>query len=109
MQVQVLNIAYAAAGLPFAPQADPGDDLLDVVVVEERHRAEMVGWLEEPEPRGAPPVTARCGRRVRVTSYGAPLHLVDQFLEPGDRPRPIELAMTGTSVKLLLSETGDAA
>jgi hypothetical protein len=54
LQVQVLNIAYAAAGLPLAPQADPGDDLLDVVVVEERHRAEMVGWLEEPEPRGRP-------------------------------------------------------
>ncbi|MEX1232439.1 MAG: diacylglycerol kinase family protein [Planctomycetaceae bacterium] len=43
--LEVMNISTIGPGLQFAPDADPGDGLLDVVLIEEGHRKELMDYL----------------------------------------------------------------
>jgi diacylglycerol kinase family enzyme len=104
LQAQVLNIAFASSGLPLAPHADPGDELLDVVVIEEAQREAMLRWLDDERRPEEPPVTVRRGRKVGFAWRHAPLHLDDGFPEPPLEPSPVELTLEGDPVILLVPE-----
>jgi diacylglycerol kinase family enzyme len=104
LQLQVLNIRTFGPSLWMAPQAQPGDDVLDVVVVEERQREAVLRWLDDPQRRSGAPATTCRGREVRFLWHGAPLHLDDQFPDPPDRPSHVTLTLAGSSVTLLTPE-----
>lgn len=104
LQLQVLNIRTFGPSLWLAPQAQPGDDVLDVVVVEEWQREAMLRWLDDPKRSGGPPATTCRGRQVRFLWHGAPLHLDDQFPDPPKEPSHVTLTLAGSSVTLLTPE-----
>lgn len=104
LQLQVLNIRTFGPSLWMAPQAQPGDDVLDVVVVEERQREAVLRWLDDPQCGGGPPAMTCRGREVRFLWHGAPLHLDDQFPHPPDQPSHVTLTLAGSSVTLLTPE-----
>lgn len=101
LQLQVLNIRTFGPSLWLAPQAQPGDDVLDVVVIEEGQREAMLRWLDDPQASGTPPATTTRGREVRFMWHGAPLHLDDQFPDPPEQPGYVTLTLAGNSVTLL--------
>lgn len=104
LQLQVLNIRTFGPSLWMAPQAQPADDVLDVVVVDERQREAVLRWLDDPQRAGGPPAMTCRGREVRFLWHGAPLHLDDQFPDPPDQPSHVTLTLAGSSVTLLTPE-----
>jgi diacylglycerol kinase family enzyme len=80
--VEVMNVALFGPNLVLAPQAEPGDALLDVVTLHPDQRDAMLDWLHAPGS-GAPPVTLRRGRKVVVEWPDVPLRLDDTPQEQG--------------------------
>ncbi|MEK0083130.1 diacylglycerol/lipid kinase family protein [Benzoatithermus flavus] len=100
--VEVMNIPYAGSGLKLAPQADPGDELLDVVALEAGQRGAMLAWLAEPEPSSPAPVSVRRGRTVGFMWAGEPLHLDDEFPRTPEQPGRVELGLEAEPVIVLV-------
>ena len=89
LAVEVLNIRFAGPNVPLAPEADPSDGLLDVVVIEEKDRKPMLAYLEHRLnlASGAMPAlrTVRASRVDLVAPAGVRLHL-DDGAWPNDNP-----------------------
>ena len=45
--VEVLNIRFVGPNLPFAPQANPSDGLLDLVLVSEAERESLLAYVQK--------------------------------------------------------------
>jgi diacylglycerol kinase (ATP) len=84
--VAALNLDAIGPRLALAPDADPGDGLLDLVLVAAEHRDELAGFLRAhlaEEPPG-PPLPCRRGRRLELDCGRFPVHLDGDLWEPGD-------------------------
>jgi diacylglycerol kinase (ATP) len=83
LAVEVLNIRFVGPNVPFAPEADPSDGLLDVVVVGEGDREPMMAYLENRLhlASGTMPSlrTARARRVELVAPAGVRLHVDDRL------------------------------
>ena len=68
LMLEVLNIGRLGPNVELAPDVDPADGLLDVVLVEESQRELLTKFLAETEAgrRVAPPFTAVRGNEIRV-------------------------------------------
>jgi diacylglycerol kinase (ATP) len=101
IMVEVMNIRQVGPNLAFAPSADPGDGLLDVVLVAardgERFRAHLADYLRgDALPQV---VTVQRCSRIQLTWNGFDVHLDDEPW-PGDRsPRPRDLAVVEIGVE----------
>ncbi len=88
--VEILNTPYSSAGLPLAPDADPGDGLLDVVFFEAEMREALIQWLETPQ-KEPPPVRSKQGKKVVVTWQDSPHRFDDKFYEAKDKEQTAEI------------------
>jgi diacylglycerol kinase (ATP) len=83
LAVEVMNIGQMGPNFPIAPEADPGDGRLDVVLIRDEDRASLVAYISERlrdlDP-GPPQLFRRRGERVVL---GPPaelrLHADDRF------------------------------
>ena len=89
LAVEILNIRFVGPNVPFAPEADPGDGLLDVVLVGEAARKSLLAYAETRLnlASGQPPeLRVTRARRVEVVApVRARLHLDDRNW-PSARP-----------------------
>jgi diacylglycerol kinase (ATP) len=83
LAVEVMNVREIGPNVPVAPDADPGDGLLDIALVEAGHREGLAAYLREREPdhHVSPPAMRRArGRRLRMRfPEGCPLHVDDEL------------------------------
>lgn len=83
LAVEAMNVREAGPNVLLAPEADPGDGLLDVVLIGAEHRAALAAYVEARlrGRRAEPPrFTVRRGRRVVLAAPGeTPLHADDQL------------------------------
>lgn len=113
LMVEILNISHGGPRLPFAPGIDPGDGLLDVLVLEPGQRKQMREWLKDGA-EGWPPLTHVRGRKVGFAWDGTPLHVDDALPPPEDGTAAVEVRLTGQAAILLVpsldgkGEAGDA-
>jgi len=77
--VEVLNVRSVGPGLRLAPEADPGDGLLDLVCLRADQRAEMIEWLRAPDHKSAP-LTVERSMEVAVAWGATPLRIDDKVL-----------------------------
>lgn len=93
LAVEVMNVREIGPNVPLAPDADPGDGLLDLALLGAGHREGLAAYLREREPDHhiPPPALRRVkGRRLRVRfPAGCPLH-VDDELWPDGRKDGVE-------------------
>jgi diacylglycerol kinase (ATP) len=108
LAVEAMNIRELGPNFPVAPDADPGDGLLDVVLIQGRHRSALARYFEErlageePRPHELP---ARRGERVMLRPPAECLLHVDDGFWPDDpeaRGDGSAVATTGPSVTLLV-------
>jgi diacylglycerol kinase (ATP) len=82
LMIEILNNPFSGPKLLLAPNADPGDGLLDLVCLRESRRKDMIEWLRAPDAeraRDAPPMVVARGRRMSLdVEKGWPLRLDDQ-------------------------------
>jgi diacylglycerol kinase (ATP) len=87
LAVEVMNVREIGPNVPLAPDADPGDGLLDVALVAAGHREGLAAYLREREPdRHIPPPAVRRGRGRRLRLRfppGCPLHVDDELWPEG--------------------------
>jgi diacylglycerol kinase (ATP) len=82
LMVEVLSIPFVGPRLRLAHGADPGDGLLDVMIVEPGDREALRDWVNNPE--AAPcPLTPRRASMVRLGVHGRCFRLDDR--SPDDR------------------------
>jgi diacylglycerol kinase family enzyme len=77
--LEIMNISHVGPGLNLAPNADPGDRLLDVVHARADRRAALLEWLNEGEYGEEPPVDITRAAEVKITWAGTSLRLGDNF------------------------------
>jgi diacylglycerol kinase (ATP) len=106
LMVEVLNIAYGGPQLLLAPEVDPSDGLLDVLLLEPDRRDEMRRWLADEDPTGSPPMTHQRGREVRIVWDGTPLHVDDDLPRPEDGRGVVELELTAEPATILVPSGG---
>ena len=83
--LEILNIGYAGPGIPLRLAVDPGDDRLDVIVIREEHREDMLDWLGPAQEDKPAPVSVRRGAKIVVHWKGKPaMRIDDGFVEPPD-------------------------
>ncbi|MFN3686313.1 diacylglycerol/lipid kinase family protein [Salinarimonas sp.] len=100
--LEVLNIPCGGPRLRLAPDADPGDGMFDVVVLEPSRRKDMLRWLKSGDPGEKPPLTTRRGRRIALAWEGTPLH-VDDDIPPSEAcPATVELEVEPDAVTILV-------
>lgn len=92
LAVEAMVIGETGPNIPLAPEADPGDGLLDVVLVRREHRAGLAAYVEARlDGRSPPPpqLEVRRARRVRMRfPDGCPLRLDDMLWPADELPAP---------------------
>lgn len=98
--VEVLNIAAIGPRLPFAPRADPGDSVLDVLLVKASDRDAMTIWAEHF--CGPPPARLEAGCHISLTGHDMCVRIDDRPLDlPNDR-WTVELRLDDSPVTVLI-------
>ena len=82
LAVEVLNVRFVGPNLPLAPEADPSDGLLDIVLVGDAERASLLAYAENRLNLASgqlPPLRVTQARAVEmVAPAGVRLHLDDR-------------------------------
>ncbi|CAN5380638.1 diacylglycerol kinase family lipid kinase [soil metagenome] len=97
--VEAMNIRTLGPRLPLAPEADPGDGRLDIVIAMPAERDALVAWLRRP--RGRPPVSIRPARSARITIDGQSFRLDDQTRDSQASRETIEVTLESQPVCVL--------
>jgi diacylglycerol kinase (ATP) len=99
--VEVLNLRFSGPRLPIAYFAEPGDQMLDIVLLCEDQRQTMLDWVRAAPEETPPPVLVHTGRNVTMAWDGAPLRLDDRVCPPEGGPHLIEIALEQNSLRVL--------
>lgn len=115
LAVEVLNIRFAGPNIPLAPKADPGDGLLDLVLVGKEERQSLLDHLNgrlEQAAALAPELLVRRGRKLTLSVERPfpPLHIDDDIVGhdvgnlDGQSEARFELELEPGAVKVLRAE-----
>lgn len=94
--VEAMNTPCLGMRTCLAPQADPSDGMLDVVLVPEDERVGLVAFLAQAvagNVASLPNVTVRRARSVRLAWDGSPMHSDEILRASTDSEHPIGLAV----------------
>lgn len=102
LALEAMNLREIGPNLTLAPAADPGDGLMDLVLVGPEHRGAMVEWLgalRDGEPGTRPPLTVLRGRALRLgVPDGELVHVDDRVVSEG----PCDLIVRFGAIRLNL-------
>jgi len=106
--LEAMNMPYLGPNLHLGPDADPGDGMLDFVLLGEAQRREFAGYLRHrlDGGRDAPVLTVMKGKRLRFVWRGARLHIDDKIVpiakENGHGPAEIEIKVKPRAMEFLI-------
>lgn len=99
--VEVLNLRFSGPRLPVAYFAEPGDQMLDIVLLCEDQRQTMLDWVRAVPEESPPPVLVHTGRNVTMAWDGTPLRLDDRVCPPDGSSHVVEIALEQDSLRVL--------
>jgi diacylglycerol kinase (ATP) len=110
--VEVMNVRDVGPRVPLAPEADPGDRMLDVVLIRGRHAAALAAYVDARLERRSPePLTLQTVRAREIAFRpppGTPLHWDDEILTE-DGPDDTLTVRLLAPVRLLVTGAGSKA
>lgn len=99
--VEVLLHRYSGPALPLCPPADSGDGALDVVLLDDADRDEMVAWTEAPE-NSDPPVRIERGKHAVLEWSRKPaLRFDDKRIDIPGNAKSIEIRVQDQPLTIL--------
>ena len=109
---EAVKLRYIGPNLHLAHDSNPGDGLLDVVMVSEAERQRLVYYLDhwqDNRDRLAVLPSLR-GRHLELEWHGFPLHIDDKLkpsakAQPKEMAGPVEARLDGHSVEFLVPES----
>jgi diacylglycerol kinase (ATP) len=102
LMLEILNVICGGPRLEMAPDIDPGDGMLDVIMVEPHQRKDMRRWLNDARPEGPAPVSRWRGRKIRMVWDGTPLHIDDDLPSAEEGAATIELELAPDPATILV-------
>lgn len=109
LMLEVMNIRFVGPNLFVAPESDPSDGLLDVVLVKPSERDDLHGYLANWRSGGrrAPDLTTHRGRHLRVEWPDTALHVDDESWPPAGAAAPsaptvLELHVEPGALRMLI-------
>ena len=106
--LEAMNIRSIGPNLRLAPNADPGDGMLDIVLVTEAEKEQLNRYLAEQiaDKQSAPDLTVHRGRHLRIQCDEMRVHLDDEIWpshgeHPPYSPMIIEVSLHPESLELL--------
>ncbi len=109
LAIEILNIKFVGPNVPLAPEADPFDGLLDVVLVTDADRAGILEFLDQRLHLASgvmPPLRTARGREVRLQApAGVRIHVDDGVWPDGrdlDEPLDVEVDCLPGAVRMLI-------
>jgi diacylglycerol kinase (ATP) len=103
--VEAMNIRSIGPNLVLAPHAEPGDGLLDVVLITRDDEAELSEYLSNRIGKGAGShgLTGRRARRLRIECADSRIHIDDDLWPPKGTPAPatVEIALANRWLEML--------
>jgi diacylglycerol kinase family enzyme len=107
--VEVMNIKLIGPNLQLAPQADPGDGLLDLVLVGAEHRDQLCDFLTNKDhPASFSPFTVHRCRRLQIRCDHTEYHVDDRSLSSPEKKEtpPLEVSVQSNAVVFLVPDFG---
>ena len=103
LMLEAMNIRAIGPRLDLAPDADPGDGMLDIVLVREADRDALTCFLRRGlgDPCSSPPLTQVRGRHLRVGCGRAGVHLDDKTWKDGKSPVAFEVRVVAGAIEVL--------
>lgn len=105
--VEAMNIRSIGPNLLLAPHAEPGDGLLDVVLITKTDEAELHEYLANRigKGTGSHGLTGRRARRLRIECGDSRIHIDDDLWPPKGAPAPaiVEIAVADQWLEILPS------
>ncbi len=91
LMVEVMNIKSVGPHLWLAPQADPGDGWMDVVLVHNDDTGALFAHLSvsEEDKKDLPHFSVKRGKKISITSQNTRFHIDDEVL-PGPQQHPVK-------------------
>lgn len=88
--VEVMNIKSIGPQLQLAPDADPGDGMLDVVLVQEHEKKVFSDYIASllDEKKLAAGFTVKRGKRISIINSNSRFHVDDELLPDGKQSSP---------------------
>lgn len=90
--VEVLNIRFVGPSIPLAPEADPADGLLDVVLIGSAEREALLEYLDRrlhDSAAEAPALPVQRGRHIVLAPKRGTLRIDDELVD-SDKARKVE-------------------
>ncbi len=81
--VETMNIRHAGPSIPIAPDADPGDGLLDVVLITSDERDELMDYIDQRLAQHEirlPGLMIYRGTRIELAADGVPMRIDDKVV-----------------------------
>lgn len=101
--VEVMNISSIGPNLKLAPQADPGDGKLDLILLSDEHRGEFAkyisGKIQGVDYHFAPPAIS--AKKITIRSDSSSLHVDDERMTTGN-PADIKLRLEPAVMEFLV-------
>lgn len=101
LAIEIMNTASSGPALPLAPDADPGDGWLDVVLIREEDRDPFRAWIEAPQE--CRPDFGRIvrARSVSFTWTGEPLRVDDELPDAPPEPGRVHVGIEPIPVLIM--------
>jgi diacylglycerol kinase (ATP) len=104
--LEAMNMPYLGPNLHLGRDANPGDGLLDFVLLSETDREEFAGYIKHrlEGGRDAPNLTSVKGKSLHCVWRGSKLHIDDKIALTGKHKRPpeIDVRVMPSAIRLLL-------
>jgi diacylglycerol kinase (ATP) len=102
---EIMNSRQIGSRLVLAPNANPGDGVLDLVLVTEQDRSLLKDFLQrEPSDDTLPHLPVYQGKRFRITSRVRRIHVADKIkrLQPSGTPWVLDVQIQPGAIQVLV-------
>jgi diacylglycerol kinase (ATP) len=105
IMAEVMNIRSIGPRLILAPEADPGDGYFDVLLISEKKREHLIGYIEKISAgvKARFPFKTIKGRNIQIHWSGKDMHIDDQLIKKY-KPVPLEIKLLDAMIDFLVSD-----
>lgn len=99
--VEILTGPFTGPALPFAHDADPSDNLLDIICIESREADALAAWIEAPQDK-RPPVIYRQGRKIKIRWRDAESRIDDEVIAADSEWQDVTISCQTKPLRILV-------
>lgn len=99
--VEVMNIQSVGPNLRLAPHADPGDGKLEVVLLTEQHRGQLLAQIANEDPGNVPAFPIFKGSSIHLHCESSRVHIDDELIKIVE-PGPVQIEAQSGMLEFLV-------